>query len=291
MKLALNVGFIAAVAILMLVGLISVGSMKRLTASQQWVAHTHEVREALLSLMNDVSEFRAGRRAYIITGERRYLTPQLALKHTADANIDALRSLTKDNVRQGPRLDTAAKLIHAQIDIQAKSIEHHDAHRDDLATQAALTANGAIINDQLKSLFSQMASEEAGLLRARIVEQNRRTRGAIFVGILGVALSILLLSSVVLILRKEVFRRTSAEADLTLKSSILEWILVSMADGVVVADTTGKFLHFSQSAIRMTGVPALAVSPEEWSSQYEVFQADGITPCPPEDLHWCGHAR
>ena len=128
MKLAINVGFIAAVAILILVGMISLGSVKRLIAGEQWVAHTYEVRDALLSLMNDLNEASAGRRAYVTTGDWHFLDAHLKLKRTATARIDALRKLTKDNARQGPRSDMAAGLIGAQIDTQAKSIAYRHAH-------------------------------------------------------------------------------------------------------------------------------------------------------------------
>ena len=129
-----------------------------------------------------------------------------------------------------------------------------------------------------------MAAEEADLLRARLIERNHRIAGAVFAEILGVALSILLLSGVILMLRKEVHKRASAEAELTVKSGTLQSILASMADGVIVADKDGKFLHFSPAAERMTGVPALDVSPAAWASAYEVFQADGVTPYPPDEL-------
>src|SRR5690242_16355907 len=108
MKLALNGGFAAAVLILIFVGLVSVDSMHRLSSSQEWVAHSYEVREGMLSLMNDVSESSAGRRAYVITGQERFLGQSLKLTRTADEKIDALRKLTHDNPRQGPRLDSAS---------------------------------------------------------------------------------------------------------------------------------------------------------------------------------------
>ncbi|GMU24847.1 MAG: hypothetical protein AMXMBFR13_49180 [Phycisphaerae bacterium] len=65
---------------------------------------------------------------------------------------------------------------------------------------------------------------------------------------------------------------------------ILESILNSIADGVVVADEEGRFLFFNPAAERMTGMGRLDVPPEEWSEQYGCYLPDGVTPFPADQL-------
>jgi PAS domain S-box-containing protein len=64
----------------------------------------------------------------------------------------------------------------------------------------------------------------------------------------------------------------------------LDSILKSLADGVIVADETGKFLHFNEVAEQILGIGAVDAGVEEWSERYGVFRADGVTPFPPAEL-------
>lgn len=85
--------------------------------------------------------------------------------------------------------------------------------------------------------------------------------------------------------------RKQAEADLrnTKEAAeaahrVLDSILKNMADGVVVADETGKFILFNEVAERLLGVGAQNVGVENWSKHYGVFLPDRVTPYPPQEL-------
>jgi two-component system, sensor histidine kinase and response regulator len=65
---------------------------------------------------------------------------------------------------------------------------------------------------------------------------------------------------------------------------VLDSILKNLADGVIVADQDGKFIHFNEVAERILGVGAVDAGVEEWSDRYGVFRADGVTPYPPAEL-------
>jgi two-component system, sensor histidine kinase and response regulator len=65
---------------------------------------------------------------------------------------------------------------------------------------------------------------------------------------------------------------------------VLNSILKSMADGVVVADETGKFIHFNAVAERILGLGAVDAAVGEWSERYGVFRPDGVTRYPANEL-------
>ena len=65
---------------------------------------------------------------------------------------------------------------------------------------------------------------------------------------------------------------------------IVDSILKSMTDGVVVADPAGKFLHFNAAAERIIGVGAVDAGVSEWTARYGVFLPDTVTPYPSDDL-------
>jgi PAS domain S-box-containing protein len=68
------------------------------------------------------------------------------------------------------------------------------------------------------------------------------------------------------------------------KTRILEAILQSMSDGVVVADQAGKFLFFNPAAERIVGIGMTEGGPQSWTDQYGIFLPDQHSPYPAEDL-------
>jgi signal transduction histidine kinase/FixJ family two-component response regulator/CHASE3 domain sensor protein len=68
------------------------------------------------------------------------------------------------------------------------------------------------------------------------------------------------------------------------QTRILQSILDSMGDGVVVADTSGKFLVFNPAARQILGSRAFAGDPDEWAGHYGLFLPDMVSLYPTKQL-------
>jgi PAS domain S-box-containing protein len=68
------------------------------------------------------------------------------------------------------------------------------------------------------------------------------------------------------------------------QTRVLQSILDSLSDGVVVADPRGNFTLFNPAAERITGFGMTAAPPEEWSDYYGVYKQDSVTPFPVAEL-------
>ena len=79
-------------------------------------------------------------------------------------------------------------------------------------------------------------------------------------------------------------RAQRAEAELHERVQVLDAIIRSMGDGVVVTDASAKFTLFNPSAERILGVGITDRPPDEWTDLYGVYYADASTPVPTEDL-------
>src|ERR1700737_1433565 len=88
---------------------------------------------------------------------------------------------------------------------------------------------------------------------------------------------------VVLVFR-DITEKKLAEQETSRQKDLLQLILASVTDGVVVADTNGKFLLFNAAAERFLGVGAVNETPDKWSDQYGTFLPDGVTPYPANQL-------
>jgi PAS domain-containing protein len=68
------------------------------------------------------------------------------------------------------------------------------------------------------------------------------------------------------------------------QNEIFRLVLDCMSEGVVVADTTGKFLIFNRAAERMFGICKQTGAVENWSTDFGIFKADKKTLFPTDEL-------
>jgi PAS domain S-box-containing protein len=78
--------------------------------------------------------------------------------------------------------------------------------------------------------------------------------------------------------------RQQTEAELHNQTRLLNLILNSMSDGIIVVDEQGQFLIFNPAAAHMCGSGAAAIEATEWSQQYGLFLPDQVTPFPADEL-------
>jgi PAS domain S-box-containing protein len=88
---------------------------------------------------------------------------------------------------------------------------------------------------------------------------------------------------VVLVFR-DITDKKLAEEETRRQKDLMQLILGSITDGVVVADTDGKFLLFNAAAEQFVGIGAIDATPDTWSKQYGAFLPDGVTVFPPDEL-------
>src|SRR6266852_8205153 len=88
---------------------------------------------------------------------------------------------------------------------------------------------------------------------------------------------------VVLVFR-DITEKKLADEETKRQKELLQLILESIADGVVVADSNGKFLIFNAAAEQILGIGATEATPDKWSDQYGVYLPDTVTQYPPDQL-------
>src|SRR6266849_4746776 len=82
-----------------------------------------------------------------------------------------------------------------------------------------------------------------------------------------------------LVVATDITTRKRAEEETKRQKELLQLILESIADGVVVADSNGKFLLFNAAAEQVLGIGATDTTPDQWSDRYGSYLPDGVTLC------------
>jgi PAS domain S-box-containing protein len=77
---------------------------------------------------------------------------------------------------------------------------------------------------------------------------------------------------------------TLSRGDLEAQTSMLKLVLESMGEGLIAADREGHFLLWNDAANKLMGRGATDLPTKQWTPHFNVFLADGITPCPPDHL-------
>lgn len=78
--------------------------------------------------------------------------------------------------------------------------------------------------------------------------------------------------------------RKRAEQALESQTRILESVLDSMSDGVIVADENARFLLWNAAAKRIVGIGPVESPPAEWPQTYGIYLPDTVTPFPADKL-------
>jgi two-component system NtrC family sensor kinase len=75
-----------------------------------------------------------------------------------------------------------------------------------------------------------------------------------------------------------------AEAALRQEQEFIRTLVENISKGVVACDAEGKLTLFNQTARKWHGTDPRAIPPETWSSFYNLYCADGVTPLPTEQI-------
>jgi PAS domain S-box-containing protein len=85
-------------------------------------------------------------------------------------------------------------------------------------------------------------------------------------------------------LQNEIAERKQAEEALSHQTRILQSILDSMADAVIVVDAEGKLLLFNPAAEQIHGISSTDAAPDEAMGHYGLYLPDMVTPYPGNKL-------
>ncbi len=64
----------------------------------------------------------------------------------------------------------------------------------------------------------------------------------------------------------------------------LSAVIDNIEEAIVICDETGKLVRFNEAARRLHGLPEEPIPPDQWAEYYDLYQKDGMTPLPIEEI-------
>jgi signal transduction histidine kinase len=212
-KNKVTAGFGIALAILILVGVLSYRSMLHSDEDRQWVTHTHQVLEKLDAVLTNMLDIETGARGYVLTGDASYLEPYNNALEQVRQNVKNVRELTADNPVQQRALDPLEPMISARVEAARDLIEIRT--RQGLATgaESVRSGPGKQFMDQIRGQLAEMRQEENRLLKSRTEEAEKSSRATRIVIVTGEALAVGFLCLAGIVVGQEMVQRRRVEEE------------------------------------------------------------------------------
>ncbi|MFB9243847.1 CHASE3 domain-containing protein [Massilia antarctica] len=172
-KNKLFLGFGAIVAIILFLLILAYNNFSKMSEASRWDRHTLEVLLETNKIATNVLEIQAEVRGYLLTGEERFLTPQIDEEKSLLANVQRALRLTADNPVQNARIrkldDMTATWLKTVIQpmLAKRRALGKVADSAEQITRWPELNNGFQTVSDVRALISQIADEENTLLMAR----------------------------------------------------------------------------------------------------------------------------
>jgi signal transduction histidine kinase len=206
-------GFGAALAILILVGVVSFRTMVQNGEDRAWVTHTYLVLQKLDAVLANTVDVETGQRGYILTGEESYLVPYNDGLKRVQENLKQLRELTAENSTQQRAMDLLKPLVAARLVTANERVAIRREKGLEAGIEALRNGPGERQMDEIRMQIGEMRLEEDRLLKLRSEEADASSRTARPVIVLGEVLAVVFLCSAAAIVGQEMMYRKWAEEE------------------------------------------------------------------------------
>jgi signal transduction histidine kinase/CheY-like chemotaxis protein/CHASE3 domain sensor protein len=163
-KRNLMLGYGISIILLMVSSIASYISIRNLLNSADLVNHTNQVINELNTLMLSLKDGEAGQRGYLLTRDRRYLSPYQDARERSLQSSTKVASLTRDNNEQQQDATTLQSLTEQRFTVLQQIIQHYNRTGK---VEVAGLETGRKTMEQLRVVADRMADREQILLAAR----------------------------------------------------------------------------------------------------------------------------
>ncbi|MBA3645250.1 MAG: response regulator [Gemmatimonadaceae bacterium] len=269
---------VAALVIVVAVGLMTLSSLRTLVETRAMVNHTYDVLAALDAERVALDEAESSQRGFIITGFESSLGKSFNSPRMAMDAIAELRRLTRDNPQQQRTLDTLETLARAKLALIDQTIALRRASGFDDAAAIVRTGRGIVLMGSIRAAIEMMKNRELALLEHRRARESESLQRAGTASRLGLATATVLALFAGLL----VFVFARARRDSRIAAAQAQTLVEATSDGIYGLDAEG-YITFANRAM----AEQLGYRPEEMVGQraHALFHhsyADG-TPYPAKD--------
>lgn len=200
--------------VMVLMGGISVTSYQnatRLAESADKVRQTHEVLETLIGILSALNESEAGRRGYILFGDRAELERYNQGTQLLEPNLNRLETLIADEREQQTQLKTLRQLIAQRSELSQALIQLQQS-TSGRSPQTNLILASTRNRQEIQKLVKAMQQQEEQALERWVNQSQASIQLRMALEFLGTFLTFVILLSIFALLYRQMLKRQQAEA-------------------------------------------------------------------------------
>ena len=187
---------LVGLTMLIVIGLISVWSLRQMDVTGAWVSHTYQVISATNQLLFDVTSAETATRAYLLEPVDQYRSGFETASGRVPDDLSNLESLTADNTKQQQRLSELTPILSRRIQRLAEIISvrgnsgfgDSERIREELATKEDADAVGELCK-QLQNEEYRLLEERQRVRRDRLIQGFIATLGSLLLALIALIIS------------------------------------------------------------------------------------------------------
>ncbi len=283
-----DVGFeIGILIFVVMVGSIYINATQFMSISKS-IERSNMVLSELYSTIVLVERAETSQRGYAISGNADFFTPYKNSVAELNAKMKALDALLTDNEVQLERLNRLRSLIKTRVEKMDTVMKQDQLGSTLVATELVPQDAGNEITEQIRKLSLEIEQDEKALLAEDIAMGESAGRSIALLLILGCVfvLSLIMLGRSVIKqdikdlkeqdLRVQDHARMLERSrdELQQQTQVLNSIINSMSDGLVVTNEKGSFTHINPAAERILGPGSSRVPPQDRAEKLGFYKID-----------------
>lgn len=201
--------------VLMLMGTLSLTSHQNATQlvdSANQVRQTNELLDVLTDISAALAEAESRRWGYILYGDRKELDEYHAAVKRLDGSFEQLRQPLADTPIQKQRLDRLEDLIAERVRLLQQSMETSQGKQSEIVSTDPFIKRTKENLDEIRQIISELETKEEELLEIQVEEAQANLRMRMRLEPVATVLTFGILSSVFVMLYRQMLRRQQAEA-------------------------------------------------------------------------------
>lgn len=227
--------------------------LDRQKSAQYRIDHTRNVLNNLLTTEWLVKDAETAQRAFIFTGEERYLKPYDAGVAQVSPHLNTLAPLIADDPRQVAAMASLRRLVSEKISEMQETIDLYHQGKPEDARKIILSGQGTDLMDQVQAVVMSMRGEELRRDALRSAEYDRSVQRTINSLYLVGAVAVVGLCLLALFILRSMHLREQYTREIQEQREWFRVTLMSIGDAVIATDGEGKVTFMNPLAERLTG--------------------------------------
>jgi PAS domain S-box-containing protein len=274
--------FGSAIAVLIVVGILSYRSIAVSNESERWVQHTRDVLDDLQRLTIGMAEVSSSIRRFVITGEDADLEPYRGARADIEWLESVLRGATLDNPEQQRRLPVLEELAAGRVERAERIIGLRRNQGIEAAMQSVREGPTVQVTAEYKAIIHELRGEEERLLGLRRAVSAAKVRDTKLILIAGTLIGLLITATAGWAVSRDSVRRGLAERALLESERKYRALIEGVKDyAILMLGPLGEIRSWNPGAVRVSGCTFEEVAGQNFS---RFFTAEDVASGKPQEL-------